>query len=304
MIRDVLALPGRLGAAAKRACDRFRRLVRAKAGIAAVEFALIAPLLLALYFGIVVLAQGLEVGRKTQLLSRTLADLTAQTLPGSSTAGNCSTSSSVNSVPMTSVPCLADADIQNILAASTAVLYPFSGPTKITLSQVVFDNVTSTNTACCRARVVWSIGSGTSPTLRACGLLNQSTNGTNGATLIPAGLYPGGVGDAITSGTPYIASGNQYDYFLIVADVSYSYTPGFGFQPMAWDQNANAGAGYTISQTTYMTPRAGASVAQTPSTSAQFSTLVYQGIFWTPGGGISNYNACTVGAGATQYNLP
>ena len=34
MIRDVLALPGRLGAAAKRACDRFRRLVRAKAGIA------------------------------------------------------------------------------------------------------------------------------------------------------------------------------------------------------------------------------------------------------------------------------
>jgi Flp pilus assembly protein TadG len=225
-----------------------RRLWRGEAGVAAVEFALILPMMLALYFGCVVLAQGLEVARKTQALSRTLADLTAQTLPA----------------PGASIPILADADILNIFAASSAVLYPFAGATNMTISEIVFDNVSSGNSQCCVAKVLWSVGSGPNPTLRQCPTLNQSANGVNGATAMPVGAYP-----------PAVASGNVTDTYLIVADVTYAYNPGFGVQINNW----NSGTSTVIAQTTYMSPRNGANAA----------------IQWTPGGAIpsSNYVVCT-----------
>jgi Flp pilus assembly protein TadG len=270
-----------IGVAQKAFRDRANWLTRGKSGIAAVEFALILPMLLALYFGCVVLAQGLEVGRKTQLLSRTLADLTSQQLPGQQTSGNCSTT--INR----SLPCLVDSDITNILSASSLVLYPFNGTTNITISEVIFDNLSSGSTQCCVARVVWSVASGPSPTLRVCGQLTQSANGVNGATFMPAGVYP-----------PAVSSGNSTDYYLIVADVTYSYQPGFGFQNNAWNQSANSGAGYTIAQTTYMTPRNGSASP----------------VVWANGGTIASnrYRDCTGGSyglptGATQptgYNVP
>jgi Flp pilus assembly protein TadG len=262
------------------------RLRRGQAGMAAVEFALIVPMMLALYFGCVVLAQGLEVSRKTQALSRTLADLTSQTLPKNDKSGTCiktavantyvatkwnsgaSTSVSKNAIPMSSVPCVTDSELQNILAASTAVLYPFSGSPNITITQVVFDNVSSANSQCCVAKVVWSVGAGPSPTLRQCGALAISANGVNNPTSIPTGLYP-----------PAVSSSNNIDNFMIVADVSYTYVPSFGFAPFAWNRAPNGGAGYTISQTTYMAPR-GSSTMQ---------------IFWKPDGTIptTKYVTCS-----------
>jgi Flp pilus assembly protein TadG len=255
-------------------------------GMAAVEFALILPMMLALYFGCVILAQGLEVSRKTQMLSRTLADLTSQTLPSSTKAGTCiktafiktyaankwssgtAASISKSAITANSVPCLTDAEIQNILAAATAVLYPFTGSPNMTLTEVVFDNTSSTSSQCCVAKVLWSVGSGPSPTLRQCGLLNTTANGVNSPTSIPTGLYP-----------PTVASNNNIDNFIIVADVSYTYVPSFGFAPFAWNRAPNGGAGYTIHQTTYMTPRIG-------STSQ---------IFWKPDGTIpaTNYVSCS-----------
>jgi Flp pilus assembly protein TadG len=262
------------------------RLRRGQAGMAAVEFALIVPMMLALYFGCVVLAQGLEVSRKTQALSRTLADLTSQTLPKNDKSGTCiktavantyvatkwnsgaSTSVSKNAIPMSSVPCVTDSELQNILAASTAVLYPFSGSPNMTITQVVFDNVSSTNSQCCVAKVVWSVGAGPNPTLRQCGALAISANGVNNPTSIPTGLYP-----------PAVSSSNNIDNFMIVADVSYTYVPSFGFAPFAWNRAPNGGAGYTISQTTYMAPR-GSSTMQ---------------IFWKPDGTIptTKYVTCS-----------
>jgi Flp pilus assembly protein TadG len=263
-----------------------QQLRHGQGGMAAVEFALILPMMLALYFGCVVLAQGLEVSRKTETLSRTLADLTSQTLPSSTKVGTCvktafvntyaankwnsgtATSISKNAITTTSVPCVTDAEIQNILAASTAVLYPFTGSPNMTLTEVVFDNTSSTSSQCCVAKVLWSVGSGPSPTLRQCGLLNLTANGVNGPTSIPTGLYP-----------PAVGSNNNIDNFIIVADVSYTYVPSFGFAPFAWNRAPNGGAGYTIHQTTYMAPRIG-------STSQ---------IFWKPDGTIpaTNYVACS-----------
>lgn len=260
MIGRGLALLATANAALTRAFARLgqdlsrdiRRLRRGKRGVVAVEFALILPMMLALYFGCVVLVQGLEVGRKTQALSRTLADLTSQTLPVNNQTN----------------PVLTDTDFVNFFSAWSAVLYPFTntGSPNMTLSQVVFDNVSSANSQCCVAKVLWSVGSGPSPTLRPCGTLLQSSNGVNAPGSMPAGLYP-----------PAVASGNATDNFIIIADVSFTYVPSFGFAPFAWNQAPNGGSGYNISHTTYMAPRNGATTQ----------------ISWTPGGTFSSSNYVT-----------
>lgn len=289
-----------------------KRLRSGEAGVAAVEFALILALMLTIYFGVVVLGQGLEAGRKVQLLSHTLADLTTQTLPQTDTTGTCTPvangGTAVDGVDMGSVPCLTDTDLTSIFNASTFVLYPFSNIAGMAITEVVFDNVSSTNSACCRARVVWSVGFGTHPTLRACGLLTQSNNGVDGPTFMPMGYYPGGQGDAVSSGQPYVASNNKADYFVIIADVTYQYAPSFGYQAYQWGQPANGGSGYTITQTTYMNSRFKDSVTQIsippPSNPTAANPRYDELIYWQPSGAITNYNVCQAGNGAQQYNLP
>ena len=130
-------------------------------------------MMLVLYFGIVVLGQGLEVGRKVDLASRTLADLTAQVMPSSAASGTCANH--------TAIPCITDADLKDIFTGAQLVMTPFPATATImnaTISEVIFDNLqTAANgvpaTSCCRARVVWSAGFGNNPTLRACGLLTE-----------------------------------------------------------------------------------------------------------------------------------
>ncbi|MFN3961136.1 MAG: TadE/TadG family type IV pilus assembly protein [Parvularculaceae bacterium] len=55
-----------------------RRFARATRGLAAVEFALIAPIMLVLFFGVIEGSGALSAGRKTLLAANTLADLVAQ----------------------------------------------------------------------------------------------------------------------------------------------------------------------------------------------------------------------------------
>ncbi len=241
-------------AAGRSACSAFgrraRRVVCGKSGMAAVEFALILPMMLALYFGCVVLSQGLEAGRKAQLLSRTLADLTAQTLPQTYADGACSTN--------TSAPCVTDTDLSNIFAAAKAVIYPFTGPATMTISEVVFNNDGSSTGTCCEAEVVWSatsaLNGATVPTPRTkCTVLTASSDGQNSATDMPAHLYPGGAKDAGgTSGT------NTTDTYMIIADVTYNYVPGFSYQT-TWGSSSSSG--YMLHQTSYMSPRYGANTS-------------------------------------------
>ncbi|MCZ8041892.1 MAG: pilus assembly protein [Beijerinckiaceae bacterium] len=69
-------------AALRRLTRRFRGNPR---GVAAVEFAMILPAMLAIYFGIVETGQGVMIDRKVTQLTRSLADLTAQSTTISNT---------------------------------------------------------------------------------------------------------------------------------------------------------------------------------------------------------------------------
>ena len=98
-------------------------------GLAATEFAIVLPLMLLLFFGVVEFSSGVAVDRKVTLMARTLSDLTSQ-------------STSVS-----------DGDLTNFFAASTGIMTPYSGaPTKSTITELYVDPKTLT------ARVQWSKG--------------------------------------------------------------------------------------------------------------------------------------------------
>lgn len=102
-------------------------------GIAAVEFALVLPLMVAMFFGGVEIAQAIMADRKVTLVTRTVADLVAQ-------------SSSVS-----------NSDMSNILSAATAVVYPFdSSVLAVTVSSVTIDGTG-------KATIAWSDSQGGTP---------------------------------------------------------------------------------------------------------------------------------------------
>ena len=103
------------------------RLVRDTRGVSAVEFALIAPLMVSLYLGCVEISDGVSAQRKVTLIASTVANLTAQSTTLSTT------------------------DVSNILDASTAIIYPYGSSTlKMTVSCIAID-------ANKNATVKWSV---------------------------------------------------------------------------------------------------------------------------------------------------
>ena len=103
-----------------------RRFLREKRGVAAVEFAMLLPLMVTLYLGGVEVSSAIAVDRKVTLVARTLGDLVAQ-------------STSLNATDMT-----------NILNAATTVVQPYSDSlVKVTVSRVDVD-------AQGAAKVIWS----------------------------------------------------------------------------------------------------------------------------------------------------
>src|SRR5882724_10887062 len=78
-----------------------RRFARDSRGAAAVEFALVTPLMLTMYFGMVELSSGVAIDRKVTLVSRTLSDLVAQATAVTNT------------------------DISNVFNASSAMMTPY-----------------------------------------------------------------------------------------------------------------------------------------------------------------------------------
>jgi Flp pilus assembly protein TadG len=77
-------------------------LLRNTSGIAAVEFAMILPIMLVLFFGTVEMSNGVAVYRKVTLMAHTLSDLTSQSQE------------------------VQDSELSNFFAASTAVMMPYS----------------------------------------------------------------------------------------------------------------------------------------------------------------------------------
>ncbi len=106
---------------------RFRkRFTRNDEGVAAVEFAFIAPIMLTLLIGIVDISNAVSISWRLSQLNRTLADLSSQ------------------SRTMTT------AERNNIFGASAATLSPYTGPAPV----MVISSVVLNNTGV--ARVCWS----------------------------------------------------------------------------------------------------------------------------------------------------
>lgn len=115
--------PGRNRAALRRLTRRLRRDTR---GVAAVEFAMILPAMLAIYFGIVETGQGVMIDRKVTQLTRSLADLTAQ----ASTISN--------------------TEMGNIFDAAQTVMMPYTAVApKMSIHHIVIDSAGV-------AKVCWS----------------------------------------------------------------------------------------------------------------------------------------------------
>jgi Flp pilus assembly protein TadG len=81
---------------------KIARLARDKRGVSAVEFALLAPVMIGLYFGCAEISIGVGTDRKVSLIAAALANLSAQTTTISSS------------------------DMTNILDASGAIITPYS----------------------------------------------------------------------------------------------------------------------------------------------------------------------------------
>lgn len=81
-----------------------RRFGRNQDGVAAIEFAFIAPIMIAMLMGIIDISNAVSLNWRMVQLNRTLADLTSQS------------------------KILTNTDVDKIFAASTATLSPYSGP--------------------------------------------------------------------------------------------------------------------------------------------------------------------------------
>lgn len=104
-----------------------RRFARDRRGVSAVEFALVAPVMIGLYFGVVEVSEGVSAGRKVSLTAATLANLTSQ------------------------VATISSSDMTNILDASSAVIAPYDKTKlKIIISCISIDSSR-------RATVKWSV---------------------------------------------------------------------------------------------------------------------------------------------------
>ena len=95
---------------------RIRSFKRDERAVSAVEFALLAPMMIGLYLGGVEISEGIAVDRKVTLAAGAVANLAAQT------------------------PTLSTTDMNNVLDATTTIMAPYSAaPLKITVSCISID---------------------------------------------------------------------------------------------------------------------------------------------------------------------
>jgi Flp pilus assembly protein TadG len=96
-----------------------RGLCRDRRGVAAIEFAVIAPVMLVMFLGTVDFSAGIAVNRKVTLIARALADL-----PGQSAA-----------------QAITDNYLQNVFTAGILIIRPYSQtPVKGTITEIYIDS--------------------------------------------------------------------------------------------------------------------------------------------------------------------
>ena len=107
-----------------------RRFRDDRRGLAAVEFALIVPLMLMMVFGTIEITNGIAVKRKIDLVSRTLSDLTSRASTLSST------------------------DVTSFFTVGSAIMQPYGSSLAATISEVYIDPITAAGS------IIWSQASG------------------------------------------------------------------------------------------------------------------------------------------------
>ena len=169
---------------------QMRRFRRASRGIAAVEFALVAPVMVLMYLGTVEVSSGVTTNRKLTLLSRALGDLTGR------------------ATTMTT------SDLAGIFAAGTAIMQPVD----TTNLQMRITSVTVTGATGARVgRVAWSCAKGQAVTG-----VPANSQGVQANMVYPM--------TALTANAVYpIPTGFEDSDFFVVADAMYPYVPQFGY---------------------------------------------------------------------------
>ena len=208
-----------------------RRFAHESSGLAAVEFALILPLMITMYLGCAELSQGLEVTRKATIVASSLADLISEQSSGVTLTNTVAT---------------------DAFAAASAIISPYPTSTlKMTLSSVEFVTNAHSSTGF-DAKVRWTTAyNGGTP--RPCQIMTPVANSaTPTPTTIPTGIYPSSGSAAATA---------------IVADATYIYTPTFGGSVLAWSSSATS---ITFNHSAYMRPRNEYSVAYSGTNCAAY----------------------------------
>lgn len=114
---------------------RLRRFRKDKKGLAAVEFALLLPVMITLFFGVVEVSLLMSCRANVANVAFVAADLVAQ-------EGNMTTS-----------------DVTNVFNAANAILYPYDTTVaQITVTSIVYDTVSKSLTS---GRVGWSCAKNT-----------------------------------------------------------------------------------------------------------------------------------------------
>jgi Flp pilus assembly protein TadG len=103
---------------------RVRALLNDRSGLAAVEFAMVFPIMVVLYFGVVEFSSAIAVDRKATQVARTLSDLTSQSVS------------------------IADADLISFGQAAKAIMTPYPAqPLTSSVTEVYVDNATGATRA-------------------------------------------------------------------------------------------------------------------------------------------------------------
>ena len=127
----------------------FFRMLKARDGLAAVEFAFVAPVMIVMFFGAIELTAAVDCKTRVTSVASTAADLVAQETSVSST------------------------DMSNVFAALNAIIYPYSsGAAKIVISSIVYSTSTTGTVAWSNAQNTTARSTGATVTVPA-GLMSS-----------------------------------------------------------------------------------------------------------------------------------
>jgi Flp pilus assembly protein TadG len=202
------------------------RLARNEQGVVAVEFALVLPLVLTLYLGLVEFSQGYRISEKVNLLAHTLADLTAQQLNAPTGVTGVANGQAAIDEPT----------IQSIFSAAKPLMAPISAANvRMTISEVYISGIPAAAPTSWQAKVYWTIALNSGALRGPCGQDYSSS--------IPASYTKPQtvtINGASANVNPSVGA-------VIIADVAYDYKPGFSFAAFNWSAKPT----FTMQRTSY-----------------------------------------------------